>query len=137
MRNCNTAVHKNDYFRRRRAFSDKTVGYYEHLNCFPVDGPKAGMNKEMLTTKNPTLTAEDAEDAEKTRNEEKRIGDRSEVTVFDPLPPISTLLEHPQLELPTLVCFFSCLSSAPSASSAVRTDLCIWPFPTRRPRPLR
>jgi len=34
------------------------------------------------------------------------MGDRNEVNFRNPLPQISTFLEHQQLELVTLVCFF-------------------------------
>src|SRR6266446_1074165 len=59
----------------------------------------------------------------KTKNEEKRIGDRCEVTVRNPLSPTLTLSEHPPIgAFYTHLLFLSCLSSASSASSAVRAS---------------
>jgi len=51
------------------------------------------------------LTTEDAEDTEETRK--KNDGDRSKMTVRGLSGQFSTLLEHPQLELLTPVCFFA------------------------------
>src|SRR5258708_5867608 len=64
---------------------------FDPENTHPVHSRSKGPLNRAWHQAKATLTAEQR----KTKNEEKRIGDRSEVTVRNPLPPISTLPEYP------------------------------------------